>query len=70
MIGQRHARVAVMLADKAALLAQTELHEAGIADDDLLQAQQLVEIDGSRAGLADGAAPALDTVLRRVARPR
>ena len=37
VIGQRHARFAVMLADKAALFPQAELHESRVADDDALQ---------------------------------
>ena len=45
---------------------QSEIDEAVIADDDLLQAQELVEVDWLASGLADGAAPALHAVLRRV----
>ena len=37
MVGQRHARVAIVLADKAAFVAQSQPHEAGVADDDALQ---------------------------------
>ena len=58
--------VPVMLADKAAFRAQAQIDKAVVADDDLLQAQELVEIDRLAAGLADGAAPALHAVLRRV----
>ena len=65
VIGQRHAVVAVMLADEAALLPEAELHEAGVAEHDPLQAQQLIAIKRLTTGLADGAAPALDAVLRR-----
>ena len=65
MVRQRHAGVAIMLADKPALLPQTQFDEARIADDDALQTQKLVQIDRTVSRLADGAAPALDAVLRR-----
>ena len=61
-----HARFAVPFADETALVPQTETDEPGIADHDALQAQQFVEIDRLPAGLADGAAPPLDAVLRRM----
>ena len=60
MVRQRHARVAIMLADKPALLPQAGFDEARIADDNALQTQQLVTINGTISGLADGAAPALN----------
>ena len=66
MVGQRHARVAIVLTDKAAFVAQSQPHEAGVADDDALQPQQFVEIDRTASGFADGAPPALDAVVRRI----
>ena len=54
-----------MLSDEATLIAQSQSHEPGVADDDGLQAQQLAEINGAPASLADGPPPALDAVLRR-----
>jgi hypothetical protein len=65
MIGQRHAGFAVMLADEAAIPAKARFRKARIADDDLLQAQQLVAVEELAAGLANGAAASLDAVLRR-----
>ncbi len=65
MIGQRHARIPIMLADKAALGSEAEPHEPGIADHDALEPKQLFQIERSATSIADGAAPALDTVLRR-----
>jgi hypothetical protein len=65
MIGQRHAGFTVMLADKTALLPKAQLGETRIADNDLLETQQLVAVQWLTAGFADGAAPSLNTVLRR-----
>ena len=66
MLGQWHARVAIMLTDEAAFVAQAEMHEARVANDDALQPQQFVEVDRTAAGFADGPAPALDAVMRRI----
>ena len=66
MVGQGRARVAVVLADKAALDTQAEMDEARVADDDALQPQQLVKIDRAAAGFADHPTPALNAILRRV----
>ncbi|WP_312887725.1 hypothetical protein [Mesorhizobium caraganae] len=54
-----------MLADEASFLSQAKSHETGIAEYNSLQTQQLIAIDRLAAGFADGAAPALDSVLRR-----
>lgn len=42
VIGNRHARLPVVLADEAPVFPQSELHEAGIANDYCLQPQQLL----------------------------
>lgn len=65
VIGKGPARVPVVIADEAALVAKAQPDEALVADDDPLQTQQLLPVDGTSTGLADGAAPALDAVLRR-----
>ena len=57
----RHACLAIVLADEAALGTQ----EPEIADHDALQTHEFVEIDGPPAGLGDGAAPPLNAVLPR-----
>lgn len=62
MLRQRQAGLAVMLTDEAAFVAKAELYEAGIADDDALQAQQLIAVKRLATGFADGTAPALDAV--------
>ena len=54
-----------MLADEPAILPQAKFDEARVTDDDTLQAQKLIQIDRTTSGLADGAAPALDAILRR-----
>ena len=59
---QGHARLAVVLADEAALAPQPKAHEAVVADDDALQAQS-VEIERPATGFADGPPPALDAVM-------
>ena len=66
MIRQRRLRVAVVLADETALLAQAEMHEPRVANDGALQPQKLIEIDGAAAGFADGPAPAPNAVVRRI----
>src|SRR2546426_11641431 len=54
-----------MLADEAALPTKTEFHEARIADDNPLQPQQFIEIDGPATSLPYRASPALDAILWR-----
>ena len=44
MVGQGHSRLAIMPADKTALIPETKLEEARIVYDDPLQVQQLVSI--------------------------
>ena len=56
--------VPIPAADKSSFVPETEMHEARIADHDLLQAEQFVEVQRLRARLTDRAAPALDAVLR------
>ena len=64
VVRQRHTRIAVAVADKAALIAQAQGYKAIVADDDALQAKKFVEIDRPPSGFADGAASVLDTILR------
>ena len=66
MFGQRHTGFAVMFADEAALMTQAQTHIARVANDDALQAKQFVEVDGLAPRLADGPAPALNAILRRM----
>ena len=56
-----------MLANKTTLLTQPQMHEARVTDDDALQPQQFVEIDGAAAGFADNPAPVRMFVLDREA---
>ena len=76
MVRDRLLGVPIPVADKSSFVPEAELHEAGIADHDLLQAQQLVEVQRLLARLPDSAAPALDAILSRLlaldgkARPR
>ena len=65
VIGQRHAGFSVMRSDETALPAKSRFYEAGIAEHDMLQAQQFFGIERLPAGFSDGAAPTLDAVLRR-----
>ena len=73
MIRDRRAGLAVVLAHEAALVAQAELHEAVVADDDLLQAQELVEdrarwqIDADRLHQLDEGGDALVGEAERLA---
>jgi hypothetical protein len=61
-----HAGIAVAVADKTPFVAQAERHKAIVTNDDALQAKQFVEIDRLASGFAEGAAPALDTLSRRM----
>jgi hypothetical protein len=76
MVGKRHTAFAVVLADESAPLPEAEFREAGVAQNDSLQAQQLFAVERLASGLANRAAPALDAIRRRalaldsVARPR
>src|SRR6202034_3557421 len=65
MGGDGHARVAIMLADKATFFPESKLDEAGVADDDGLQPQEFFHIDGPSSSLGDGLPPAPDPILRR-----
>jgi hypothetical protein len=66
MFRQRHTGIAVMLADETALMTQAQTHIARVANDDALQAKQFVEVDRPASRLADGPAPALNAILRRM----
>ena len=66
VIGQGGAGRAVVLSNEATLLPQAQMHEAGIADDDTLQAFQLCLIDRMPPGFTDDLAPAPDAILGRV----
>ncbi len=55
-----------MLADKAAFLSKAQAHKTRIANDNLLEPQQLLEIKRLSAGLTNDTAPSLDTVLGRM----
>ena len=65
MVGDRHARVAIMLADKTSFFPESKLDEAGVADDDGLQPQEFFKIDRPPSSLGDGLTPAPDPILRR-----
>src|ERR1700722_8992690 len=60
MGGDGHARVPIMLADKATFFPESKLDEAGVADDDGLQPQEFFHIDGPSSRLGDGLPPAPD----------
>src|ERR1700730_18653583 len=66
MFRQRHTGFTVMLADEAALVTQAQTHIARVANDDALQAKQFVEVDRPTSGFANGPAPALKAILRRM----
>lgn len=66
VIGQRHARLAIMLAHEAAFVAKPQSHEARVGDDDPLQPEQLVPVQRLTSGLGNRPSPALDTVLGRM----
>ncbi len=75
VVGERCTRVPVVPADKSAFGAQAQTHEPVIADHDMLESNQPIQVDGSPAGLTDSSAPALNAgvsralALDRVARP-
>src|SRR6056297_682642 len=76
VLGNRHTGITVMLAYKAAVIAKSNLHEAFVADNNLLQANQFRQINWCPPRLADHFSPALNSTLRRgfsfdaIARPR
>jgi hypothetical protein len=47
-------------------MTQAQTHIARVADHDALQAKQFVEVDRPAPRLADGPAPTLNTILRRM----
>ncbi len=63
MVRQRHPGLAVVLADEAPVRAEAELGKARGAEDYALETQQFVAVERLPAGLADGAAPPLNTVV-------
>src|SRR6202047_1362423 len=66
MFRQRRTGFTVMLADETALMTQAQTHIARVANNDALQAKQFVEVDRPAPRLADGPAPALNAILRRM----
>ena len=66
VIGQGGAGRAVMLANEATVLPQAQMDEAGIADDDALQAFEFCPVDRMAPGFTDDLAPPPDTILGRV----
>ena len=65
VVGERCARVPVVLADKSAFGAQAQTHEPVVADHNVLEPKQFIEVNGLPAGLTHSAAPALNAVVRR-----
>src|ERR1700733_3404464 len=65
MVGNRHARIAVMFSDKTTFVSKSKLHEARVADHDGLQPQELLKIDRASSSLSDRLTPAPDPILRR-----
>jgi hypothetical protein len=65
MIGYRHVRVAVVHADEAVPAAQTQLHEARVADHDPLQPIELGKAQRTGCGLRNRLAPACRACPRR-----
>ena len=65
MIRNGALRVAVVLADKAAVLAEAELHETLVPDYNALQAKKLLLVERCASSFANGAAPSLNSILRR-----
>ena len=57
--------IAVLFADEPALFPQPEPHKPSVADDNRLEAQQLVEFDGPPSRFADSAPPPLNAILMR-----
>src|ERR1700720_860640 len=55
-----------MLADETPLMTQAQTHIARVANNDALQAKQFVEVDRPAPSLANGPAPALNAILRRM----
>ncbi len=66
MIRQRHTRIPIMLAYKAAFASEAEPHKPGIANHDTLEPKQFFQIERSATRVADGTAPALDTVANAI----
>ena len=66
MFRQWHTGFTVMLADETAFMTQAQTHIARVANNDALQAKQFVEVDRPASGFADGPAPALNAILRRM----
>ena len=66
MVGDRSTAHAVMLADEPAFLTQSEVNEAGIADDDTLQSFQLHAGHRAAPSLANSGGPTLDAILGRI----
>ncbi len=56
---------AIVFADETVVHAQTERNEARVADDETLQTQEFVEIEGGASGLTDRLTPARDARRRR-----
>ncbi len=58
-------RFTIMLAQESTLIAEPELHEAGVPDHESLQPQQLFQIEPLTASLSDCPPPSLNAVLLR-----
>ena len=65
VVGERRARVPLVLADKSALGACAQSHKSLVADHNLLQPEQFIEVDGLPPRLTDSPTPTLNAVLRR-----
>ena len=66
VVGDWHARLAVVLTDKSAFGPQPQMNEAVVSDHNAMQTQEFVLVDRLLPGLANGAGPTLDAVLRRM----
>src|SRR5208283_2701487 len=65
MVRNRKTGVSIVFADESAFFPKAQPHKPRIADDDRLQAQQFVQLDGPPPRLAYRAPPTLDAVMRR-----
>ena len=65
MLRQWHSRCPVVLADKSALDAESDMNKACISNHKLLQSQQLIQIDRITTCFGNCPPPPLNSVLRR-----
>ena len=66
MVWQRSGGAPVSFADKSSFSAQSKFDEAGIANDNLLQSQKLIEVNWRAACLTDSPSPSLNPILWRI----